>query len=385
MTFTADAQPAHSTLADLARGFLTGGVVGASLAAFVSGCVVEKALLVVVGLALPAVYGLVLFLATLPRRAREAAVVPRTALAVIESLEAVGGESSDVPVRFELSVAPDGAPAYRVEIRQDINLVELPDYRPRGIVVVEYPPDRPAKTRIVKRPTPEWEERAAGAQVDSVPGPAMKSDPPVGCAGGLLTLLGLLLGAGAVLLLFRADLFGADDSGTPRSPSVSSSSSTTTTTTTTVTSSTGTVTVGPGRSMLDRGELRRAVESLTEHTESTEGTEGTENTGHTGHTGNTDRRRALTVVVQDRLLTVVFSPTGVQSAGFDPRSLPFDRLPGLVEEARTTLGTGSPRSWQLTADGITGSLTLRVVVTGDGGTGTLEADGQGHIRRRSGS
>ncbi|MFD8611671.1 hypothetical protein [Streptomyces sp. NPDC059631] len=379
MTFTADAQPAHSTLADLARGFLTGGVVGASLAAFVSGCVVEKALLVVVGLVLPAVYGLVLFLATLPRRAREAAVVPRTALAVIESLKAVGGESSDVPVRFELSVAPDEAPAYRVEIRQDINLVELPDYRPRGIVVVECPQDRPAKTRIVKRPTPEWEERAAGAQVDSVPGPAMKSDPPVGCASGLLTLLGLLLGAGAVLLLFRADLFGADDSGTPRSPSVSSSSSTTTTTTTTVTSSTGTVTVGPGRSMLDRGELRRAVESLTEHTESTESTE------NTGHTGNTDRRRALTVVVQDRLLTVVFSPTGVQSVGFDPRSLPFDRLPGLVEEARTTLGTGSPRSWQLTADGITGSLTLRVVVTGDGGTGTLEADGQGNIPRRSGS
>lgn len=358
MTMSAGAPPTHNTPADLALGFLTGGVIGASLTAFISGCVVEKTPLIVLGLVMPAVHGLVLFGATLPRRAREAAVVPRTALAVIESLEAVGGETSDVPVRFELTVAPDEAPAYRVEIRQDINLVELPDYRPRGVVVVEYPPDRPWKTRIVKRPTPEWEERAAGAQVDSVPGPAMKSDSPAGCAGGLLTLLGLLLGAGAVLLLFRADLFGPDESGASRRPSVSSSS------TTTVTSGTGTVTVGPGRSMLDRGELRKAVESLTR---------------------GADERRALTVVVQDRLLTIVFSPTGVTSAGFDPRSLPYDRLPGLVEEARTTLGVASPKSWQLSADGVTGSLTLRVMVTGDGGTGTLEADGQGKVLRRTGS
>ncbi|WP_326770715.1 hypothetical protein OG978_44205 (plasmid) [Streptomyces sp. NBC_01591] len=359
MKITAGAPPTHSTPADLALGFLTGGVIGASLTAFISGCVVEKASLIVPGLVLPAAYGLLFFLCTLPRRAREAAVAPRTALAVIESLEAVGGETSDVPVRFELSVAPDDAPAFRVEIRQDVNLVELPDYRPRGVVVVEYPPDRPWKVRIVKRPTPKWEERAAGARLDSAPGPVMKSDPPAGCAGGLLTLLGLLLGTAAVLLLFRADLFGPDESGASPRPSVSSSSSTTT-----VTSATGTVTLGPGQSMLDQGELRKAVESLTQ---------------------GGDKRRALTVVVQDHLLTVVFSPTGVKTAGFDPRSLPYDRVPALVEKARTTLGVDSPRSWQLTADGVTGSLTLRVVVTGDGGTGTLEADGRGKVMRRSGS
>ena len=227
-------------------------------------------------------------------------------------------------------------------------------------MVVEYPPDRPWKARIVKRPTPEWEERAAVAQVDPVPGPAMKSETPAGCAGGLLTLLGLLLGGAAVLLLFRSDLFGPDDSGALPGPSASSSS----TSTTTVTSATGTVTLGPGQSMLDRGELREAVESLTR---------------------GGDRRRALTVVVQDRLLTVVFSPTGVQIAGFDPRSLPYDRVPALVEKARTTLAVGSPQSWQLTADGVTGSPTLRVVVTGDGGTATLEADGRGKVLRRSGS
>ncbi|MDX3241659.1 hypothetical protein [Streptomyces sp. ME18-1-4] len=359
MTITAGAPPTHATPADLASGFLTGGVIGASLTSFISGCVVEKASLIVVGLVLPAVHGLLFFLCTLPRRAREAAVVPRTALAVIESLEAVGGETSDIPVRFELSVAPDDAPAYRVQIRQDINLVELPDYRPRGIVVVAYPPDRPWKVRIVKRPTPEWEDRAAGARLDSAPGPAMKSDPPGGCVGGLLTLLGLLLGAAAVLLLFRADLFGPDESGASPGPSVSSSSSTTT-----VTSATGTVTLGPGQSMLDQGELRRAVESLTR---------------------SGGKRQALTVVVQDRTLAVVFSPAGVKAPGFDPRSLPYDRVPALVEEARATLGVDAPQSWQLTADGVTGSLTLRIVVTGDGGTGTLEADGQGKVLRRSGS
>ncbi|AXI79768.1 hypothetical protein [Peterkaempfera bronchialis] len=360
MTITAGAPPTHNRPAGLALGFLMGGMIGASLTAFIGGCVVGKAPLIVTGLVLPAVYGFLFFLATLPRRAREAAVVPRTALAVIESLEAVGGETSDVPVRFDLSVAPDDAPAFRVEIRQDVNLVELPDYRPRGVVVVEYPPDRPWETRIVKRPTPQWEERAAVARVDSVPGPAMKSETPGGCFSTLLTLLGLLLGAAAVFLLFRADLFDSHegDSGAPR-PSVSSSSSTTT-----VTSAMGTVTLGPGQSMLDEGELRRAVESLTQ---------------------GAGRRRALTVVVQDRLLTVVFSPTGMKSPAFDPRSLPYDRVPGLVEEARTTLGVGSPQSWQLTVDGVTGSPTLRVVVTGGGGMGTLEADGQGRVLRRSDS
>ncbi|MFI8929062.1 hypothetical protein ACIG3E_15465 [Streptomyces sp. NPDC053474] len=360
MTITAGAPPTRETPADLTLAFLTGGVIGTSLTAFVSGCVVEKASLIVLGLALPAVYGLLFFLGTLPRRAREAAVAPHTALAMIESREAVGGETSDVPVRFDLTVAPDDVPAYRVEIRQDINLVDLPDYRPRGIVVVEYPPDRPWKVRIVQRPTPQWEERAAEALLDSAPGPAMKGDAERGGVGGLLMLLGLLLGVAGVLLLFRDDLFGDDGAAASPRPSVSTSSSSTTTT---VTSATGTVTLGPGQSMLDRGELRGSVESLTR---------------------GGGRRQALTVVVQDRMLTIAFSPTGVKSAGFDPRSLPYARVPALVEEARTTLGVDSPQSWQLTADGVGGSLTLRISVTGHGHTGTLEADGRGTVLRRDG-
>ncbi|MFJ6984081.1 MULTISPECIES: hypothetical protein [unclassified Streptomyces] len=369
MTITATAPSGQETPAGLALGFLTGGVIGASLTAFIGGCVVGSAPLVITGLVLPAVYGLLFFLATLPRRAREAAVVPRTALAVIEDLTAVGGgETSDVPVRFELSVVPDDAPAFRVETRQDINLVELAAYRPRGTVVVAYPPDRPWKTRIVRRPTPEWEDRAAEARLDSVPGPPLRKETRDGCLGGSLTLLGLLLGTAAVLFAFRADLFDSTDpanaTGTPSATRTSSSSSSSSTSIV-VTSATGTVTLGPGadRSLFDPAELRRAVQSLTRDKADS---------------------RALTLVVQERVLTLVFSPTGVKTTGFDPRTLPYDRIPRLVEEATTTLGDTSPRTRQLTADAATGALRLRVVVTGDGGTATVEADGRGTVLNRTG-
>ncbi|GGP56366.1 hypothetical protein [Streptomyces melanogenes] len=361
MTITTGAVlPTHRTPVALARGFLTGGVVGTSLAALVVGGIVENVPLFVTGLVLPVVYGLLFFLAGMPRRAREAAVVPRTALAMIESLEAVGGESSDVPVRFELTVAPDDGSAYRVEFRQDINLVDLSDYRPRGVVVVQYPPDRPWRVRIVKRPTPEWEERAASARLDSAPGTARVAAPPEGCAFGFVVLLGLLLGAAAVVLLFRVDLFDRDDTAQPppvARPSVSSTSSTTV-----VSSASGTVSLGPGQSFLDKGELDRAVGSLTR---------------------GGDTHQALTVVVQERLLSVVFSPTGTQPPGLDPRTLPYDRFPALVEEATATLGVRSPRTWQIIADRLTGSLVIRVVVTGPEGAASLEANGQGKVVRRA--
>lgn len=362
MTMSVGAPPAHHTPADLVSGFLTAGVIGASLTAFIGGCMVESVPMIATGLVVPALYGLLFFLATLPRRASEAAVVPHTALAAIESLEAVRSETSDVPVRFHLSVVPDDAPAFRVEMWQDVNRVELTEYRSGGIVVVEYLPERPWKTRIVRRPTPQWEERTAVAQVVPVSGPVMRSETPDSSFSGFLNLFGLLLGVAAVLLLFRADLFDSyeGDNGTAPKPSVSSSSSSTTL----VTSVTGTVAFGHGRSMLDEGELRGAVERLTQAA---------------------DKRHALTVVVQDRLVTVVFPPAGAQVAGFDPRSLPYDRVAGLVEEARTMFNVDSPRSWQLTADSVTGSLTLRVVVSGDRGTGTLEADGKGEVLRRNGS
>ncbi|MFI6285774.1 hypothetical protein ACIBCM_13630 [Streptomyces sp. NPDC051018] len=368
MTITTDGPPTRSTPVALARGFTAGGLTGTSLAALVVGVVVESVPLFVTGLGLPAVCGLLLFLAGAPRRAREAAVVPRTALAMIESLHAVRGESSDVPVRFDLTVAPDGEPAYRVEFTQDINLVDLTDYRPRGIVVVQYPPDRPWRVRIVKRPTPQWEERVSGARLDSAPRPAMASEPSEGCAVGFVMLLGLLLGAAGVILLFRAELLGRDATARPpasvtpaATPSVSVTSSTTV-----VTSASGTVALGPGQSFLDRGELRRAVDSLTR-----------------GEDLSSPKGPALTVVVRERLLSVVFAPTGSGAPGFDPGALPYERLPALVEEATTTLGVRSPRSWHITAENLTGSLTIRVGVSGPGGAASLEADGKGTVVRRA--
>ncbi|WP_262058692.1 hypothetical protein [Streptomyces sp. STR69] len=360
MTITTGPPPTVNTPVAVARGFLTGVVIGASLTAFVAGCVVESVPLCVTGVGLPAAYGLLLLLAGSPRRAREAAVPPCTALAMIESLRAIGGESSDVPVRFDLTVAPDDAPAFRVGLTQDINLVDLPEYRPRGIVVVQYPPDRPWRAKIVHRPTTDWKDRAAKAGLDSAPASAMVSKPSGGCAVGFAGLLGLLLGAAGVLLLFRADLFDRDTaarSSSSAGPSVSSTSSTTA-----VSSASGTVALGPGQSFLDKGELRRAVDSLTKG----------KATG-----------QALTVVVQERLLSVVFAPTGTEALGFDPGSLPYERFPALVEEARTSLGVRSPRSWQLTADRLTGSVTIRVGVTGTEGAASLEANGDGEVVRRT--
>ncbi|MFF7993268.1 hypothetical protein ACFZDG_26155 [Kitasatospora xanthocidica] len=371
MTPTTVAPPTGATPVDLARGFLTGGVIGVSLTAFIVGCALGKAPLIVGALALLAVYGLLFFLAGAPRRAREAALAPRTALALIEGMEAKQGEETDVPVRFDLTVAPEDAPAFRIRFSEAVHVSELPDYRPGKVLVVQYPPDRPWRLRVVKRPTPAWEQRAAGAAIDSVPGPAVAGDRAEGCAWGFVTLLGLLLGAAAVVLFFRAELFGGSADARPAPPeqSVSVTVSVTSSSTDAVTTSaTGTVSFGPGRSMLDRGALREAVESLTQ--------------GGDGGGGG-GGRQALTVVVREQLLTVVFSPAGVDAPAFDPRSLPFDRVPALVEEARTTLGVDSPRTWQLSAERLTGSLTIRVGVAGAGGSASLEADGQGVVVRRS--
>ena len=100
-------------------------------------------------------------------------------------------------------------------------------------------------------------------------------------------------------------------------------------------------------------------------------------------TKGTDARAALTVVVQDRLLSIVYAPTGSQAATFDRDSLPYDRFPALVDEARNGLGAGSPQTWQLTVERLTGSLTIRVGVTGPEGAASLEANGQGMVVRRT--
>jgi hypothetical protein len=323
----------------LVRGFLTGGVTGVTLSAFVVGIIIENVPLILTGVGLPLVYGVLLFVAGMPRRARDAAIVPRVALAKIESLRAGGTETGDVPVSFVLTVAPHGEPSFRAEISHHVNLVDLPSFRPGDVLVVEYPPDRPWRAKIVP-PDAEWARRAAGATLASAPESTVVREPSEGTGHGFLVLLGLLLGAAAVVLQFRAELFAPSES--PAEPAESTS----------VTSSSGsaTVTLGPGQSMVDAGELRRAVDGLARHA---------------------DVSKVLTVVVEEHRLSVVFAPTGVEAPRFDLRALPVDRIPGLVGKARSTLEVGSPQTWQVTAVPVAGAVTLRVTVTGPDGSAFL--------------
>jgi hypothetical protein len=331
-----------------ARGFLTGGVIGVTLSALVTGVILERVPLLLLGLGLPVGYGLLRYLAGMPRRAREAAVVPHVALAKVEGLRAGGTETGDVPVRFDLTVAPHDAPPFRVEVTHHVNLVDLPSHRAGDVLVVEYPPDRPWRTRIVPNPAPEWARRAARAVVESAPGSASVQPPPEGCAAGFLTLLGLLLGAAAVLVLFRVELFAPGNPGHPPESQGTSSSSETTSS-----SGSATVTLGPEQSFLDAGELRRSVDALAR---------------------SADVTQVLTVVVQERRLSVVLAPTGAAVPRFDLRALPVDRIPDLVRKATSTLHVGSPQTWQVTVVALPGTVTTRVTVTGPGGSASLSGE-----------
>ncbi|EME63548.1 hypothetical protein [Amycolatopsis decaplanina] len=326
----------------LVRGFLTGIVTGTTLCAFVVGIIIEYVPLIITGLGLPIAYGILLYLAGAPRRAREAKLAPVIALAKIESLRAGGTETGDIPVDLVLTVVPDGMASHRVRITHGINLVDIPNYRPGDVLVVRYPPDRPWKARVVERPSPEWERRAAEAVIESAPESSLVQEPPEGCAFGALAVLGFLLGAALVLSLFRAELFA------PEAPARTEETLSSVTT-----SSSGSATVNVDRSLLGEGELRRAIDSLALAA---------------------DVSQVITVVVEDRRLTVVFAPTSAQVPRFDLRALAVDRVPALVRRATATIDVGSPRTWQVMIVPFGTAVSSRVIVTGPGGSGSL-ADG----------
>ncbi|UOX90994.1 hypothetical protein MUY14_10345 [Amycolatopsis sp. FBCC-B4732] len=215
------------SLAALLRGFLGGGVAGGALSAFVTGIILEDVPLILTGVGLPVAYGVLLFVAGVPRRAREAAVVPRVALAKIESRRAGGTETGDVPVTLVLTVAPDGQPSFRVEIVHHVNLADLPDVRAGDVLVVQYPPDRPWLAKVVPVPGAQWRRRAADAVVESAPESAVVAPPPEGCAVTVAALLGLLLGAAIVVGPHRVELFSSheEEPGSSSTTVVTSSSS----------------------------------------------------------------------------------------------------------------------------------------------------------------
>ncbi|MEU8414661.1 hypothetical protein AB0C24_17900 [Amycolatopsis japonica] len=326
----------------LARGFLTGIITGTTLCAFIVGIVIEYVPLMITGVGLPIAYGILLYLAGAPRRAREARIAPVIALAKIESLRAGGTETGDIPVYFDLTVAPEGAVTYRLKITHGINLVDLPGYHAGDVLVVRYPPDRPWKAEVVERLSPEWERRVAEAAIESAPESSLVQEPGEGCAFGALAVLGFALGAALVLYLFRAELFA------PAAPVRAEETQSGTTT-----SSSGSATVNVDRSLLGEGELRRAIDSLALAA---------------------DVSRVITAVVEDRRLTVVFAPTDAQVPRFDLREPAVDRVPALVQRAKATIHVGEPKTWQVTIIPFGTAVSSRVIVTGPDGSGSL-ADG----------
>ncbi|CAM5497685.1 hypothetical protein SBADM41S_01410 [Streptomyces badius] len=127
----------------------------------------------------------------------------RTTLAKIESLRATGGETSDVPVRFDLTVAPDrqpGVPRRVHPVRRSRQTCPTTNQAASSWSST-HRTSREAVEAGEAGPTPEMGETAP-AWPASIrrPAPALTDKPPPGGFGPrLLTLLALLLGAAAVV------------------------------------------------------------------------------------------------------------------------------------------------------------------------------------------
>ncbi|MFJ7062490.1 hypothetical protein ACIQVA_33065 [Streptomyces microflavus] len=336
-------------------------VTGAALAALVVAVIMKDVPVFLTGGGVLVVLILVGVLAGRRSPAREEPPAGRIALARIEDLRATSGESADVPVKFRLTVAPEDRPAYRVKIDQPINLVDIPAYRPRGIAVVEYRPDEPWNVRIVTRPTPEWSRRAEEAEIDSAPESTLVADPGVSEGSWcMLTLFAFLAGAALVVLLFRGELFtsGGDGEAGAKPPSSSSSSSASRT------FSTSTTVSGPSASLLTFGRMRVTAMEL----ETRVGTV-----------------YVTAITIEDHRMAVRGDSTRPVSETVHLQSLPYELFPGLVREARTTLGVRDPESWRIDVIPGTGAGAgprVRVTVTGKEGTAHLDADATGRVTDR---
>ncbi|MEV4879355.1 hypothetical protein [Streptomyces cyaneofuscatus] len=342
------------------RSTVTSGVTGAALAALVVGVILKDVPVSVTGGGVLVLLILLAFLGGRRGAGRDEPPALRTALARIEDLRATGGETADVPVTFRLTVAPepeDERPAYRVKISQSINLVDIPAYRPRGIAVVEYHPQKPWDVRIVTRPTPEWSRRAEEAEIDSAPESTLVRDPAGGAGSWcLLVLFGLLAGAALVVLLFRGELFASDD---PRGASKESSSSSASRT-----FSTSTTVSGPSSSLLTFGRMRVTAMELE---------------------ARVDTPYVTAITIEDHRMAVRGDSALPPAETVHLQSLPYELFPGLVREARTALGVRDPESWRIdVTPGAGGGVgpRVRVTVSGEEGTAHLDADATGRVTDR---
>ncbi|MEU0356904.1 hypothetical protein ABZ175_16670 [Streptomyces cyaneofuscatus] len=334
-------------------------VIGAALAALVVGVILKDVPVLVTGGGVLALLVLLAFLGGRRGAGLDAPPARRTALARIEDLRATGGETADVPVTFRLTVAPepeDERPAYRVKISQSVNLVDIPAYRPRGIAVVEYHPEKPWDVRIVTRPTPEWSRRAEEAEIDSAPESTLVRDPDGGAgAWCLLVLVGLLAGAALVVLSFRGELFASDGPPAASKPPSSSSSRT---------FSTSTTVSGPSSSLLTFGRMRATAMELE---------------------ARVDSAYVTSLRIEDHRMAVRGDSARPLAETVHLPSLPYELFPGLVREARATLGVRDAESWRIdvTPGGGAGAgPRVRVTVSGTEGTAHLDADVTGRITDR---
>ncbi|MFB6652271.1 hypothetical protein ACFCZ4_10495 [Streptomyces microflavus] len=336
-------------------------VTGGALAALVVAVIIKDVPVFLTGGGVLVVLILIGVVAGRRSPAGEEPPAGRIALARIEDLRATSGESADVPVKFRLTVAPDDRPAYRVKIEQHINLVDIPAYRPRGIAVVEYHPDEPWKVLIVTRPTAEWSRRAEEAEIDSAPESTLVVSPDMSEGSWcMLTLFAFLAGAALLVLLFRGELFtsGDGDGAAAKPPSSSSSSSTSRT------FSTSTTVSGPSTSLLTLGVMRVTAMELE---------------------ARVDTAYVTEITIEDHRMAVRGDSTRPVSETVHLQSLPYELFPGLVREARTTLGVRDPRSWRIDVtpgSGAGAGPRVRVTVTGKEGTAHLDADATGRVTDR---
>lgn len=388
MTVSAPEESPKPRFVEYFAGTVVGAWLGAGVTCCVAALVLQDWLLLGVGAGLFAANIVFVVVSTLiSSRGQEKPVPPEPVLALarIESRRAVSSEMADIPVEFVLTVAPDDDRAYRVKIRQDINLVDIPDYKPRGTIVVRYRPDRPWDVTIVTEPDGRWADRAASEAIDSAPEATLAEAPKEAVEGRscLIAFVGLLIGAALVVFVLRGDLFDDDEAAgrpptntsTPSSGSWSSSSSSVKIT---------------GEVMLLPGEMRRAAEELIA-------------------LAGTDQAVAFTIdeaymtleapKPSDQRLVDGFEfrdneartegPSGTRSTDDEPlidlRALPYERLPELVAEAKTTLGLTAPTGWHIgfDRDSTTGALEIRVSVQDDYGSASLTADARGTVTDRS--
>jgi len=355
MAIIDEAKPARGAWWAAARGLATGGMLGAGGAFLLVGAVAGRADLLEVG---ARVVGFLVCSALVLHAARGMRKpVPEVdiALASIVSRRAIGGESGDVPVEFVLSVAPDEGSAYRARATQVVNLVDLGEYGPGRVVVVEYRPAQPWWVRIVPEPTTWWAERATREPLDAAPESTLVTRPARSGVFGTAAVVAFLVGASLVGVPHRAEF-------TAKSTVRSGASSSATVVTGSMSSTTSYAGSSMSDSMLRAGEMRRAAQALT---------------SGAGEAVITE------ISVEERRMSAVGAlPAPADGLpGLDPGALPFERLPAAVREATSDPALRAPATWRVDVTRREGTGAPLILITAKDATTsvTVEVDARGRI------